>query len=115
MFGRVVEKLPFVLYFTPVLKATLSIQNKVDEWKTIQKNASLIIAPSTGIAESMIRNGALPEKIKILPHGIPLPAQSSVSEQKNRSKNASLPPSSSIPEEYLILKGYMYCLQHLTD
>jgi glycosyltransferase involved in cell wall biosynthesis len=92
VFGRFMEKLPFILYFTPVLKAALSIQNKTDEWETIHENASLIIAPSAGIADSMIRNGALPEKIKILPHGIPLPAQSSVSEQKNRSKNVPPPP-----------------------
>lgn len=90
--GRLMEKLPFVLYVTPVLKVTLSIQNRADEWNIIHENASLIIAPSGSIAESMIRNGALPEKIKIKPHGIPLPAPSLYTEQRNKSKKASLPP-----------------------
>ncbi len=91
--GRFMEKIPFIIYITPVLKTTLSIYNKLDEWKTIHKNASLIIAPSFGIAESMIRNGAFPEKIKILPHGIPLPNKFHFSEPVCMVKKENQPLS----------------------
>ena len=86
--GRLMDKLPFILYITPVFKTTLSIQNKIDEWRTIHENASLIIAPSFAISESMIMNGALTEKIKVLPHGIPLPKKSYHYEQIIEEKKA---------------------------
>ncbi len=89
--GHLMEKLPFILYLTPVLKTSLSIQQKANEWETIYENASLIIAPSYGIADSMIRNGALPEKIKVLPHGIPLPDRLLYSKQKTERKNVTRP------------------------
>jgi glycosyltransferase involved in cell wall biosynthesis len=71
--GRFIQKLPFILFITPVLKASLTIQQKADDWKSIHENASVIIAPSNAIAKSMILNGAKPEKLKVIPHGIPLP------------------------------------------
>jgi glycosyltransferase involved in cell wall biosynthesis len=81
--GRIFQKLPFILYISPVLKASLSIQKKEQEWKSILENSSLLIAPSSGIADSMIRNGANPAKIKIIPHGIPLPDNSLINKIKS--------------------------------
>lgn len=71
--GRFMQKMPFILYLTPILKAALAIQDKADEWKAIHENATLLIAPSDAIAESMIRNGSPRNKIKAIPHGIPFP------------------------------------------
>jgi len=79
MLGKILSKLPFVLYLTPVLTASSSIQHKGAEWQSIYKNASLIIAPSKAIARSMIINGAYVEKVKVLPHGIPLPKHLKIS------------------------------------
>lgn len=71
--GRLTQKLPFILYFTPLTTASLSIQKKLEEWDNICKYSTLVIAPSNGIAESMLRNGLPDKKLKLLPHGIPLP------------------------------------------
>lgn len=71
--GRLTQKLPFILYFTPLTTASLSIQKKLEEWDNICKYSTLVIAPSNGIAESMLRNGLPGTKLKLLPHGIPLP------------------------------------------
>lgn len=78
--GIVMRKLPFILYLTPVLQASSSIQQKEDEWKAIIENVSLIIAPSDAIAKSLIINGATAERIKVLPHGIPLPKHADATE-----------------------------------
>lgn len=71
--GRFLRKRAFILYATPVGTASLSIQEKADDWKTIHETAALLVAPSRVIAESMVRNGAPDDKVKILPHGIVLP------------------------------------------
>ncbi len=70
--GKVMEKLPFIYYFTPVLQAQLSIARKAAEWKSIYTHSTRIIAPSHAIAESMIRNECPKEKISVIPHGIPI-------------------------------------------
>lgn len=71
--GKLMKKLPFLYFVTPVLQASYSIRQKELEWRSIHENASLIIAPSYAIARNMIINGADAEKIKVVPHGIPLP------------------------------------------
>lgn len=71
--GKLMKKLPFLYFVTPVLQASYSIRQKELEWHSIHDNASLIIAPSDAIARNMIINRADSEKIKVLPHGIPLP------------------------------------------
>jgi glycosyltransferase involved in cell wall biosynthesis len=70
--GRLIDRLPFIFYLTPVLQSSWSVLKKVEEWKITQQNASLIVAPSDAIAESMKINGADPQKIRIITHGIPV-------------------------------------------
>lgn len=71
--GRFLKKIPFLYYVTPVGTAALTIHDKHKEWKSIYENSTVLIAPSKAIAATMILNGAAPEKIQLLPHGIPLP------------------------------------------
>ena len=84
--GRLMQKLPFIFYFTPVLQASLSIQKEEEEWETMYTNASLVIAPSQAIADCMKLNGAPANKIKVVPHGIPLPETSLLTEDKKINK-----------------------------
>ena len=71
--GKIIKKLPFILFITPIGGAALQIENKRKEWDIITKGCSLMIAPCYKIKDAMVRNGMEPSKIKILPHGIPLP------------------------------------------
>jgi glycosyltransferase involved in cell wall biosynthesis len=63
----------FIPYFSPVFGACGSIQTKFDDWKNIICYSSQMIAPSHAIAEAMIRNGYPENRLKVIPHGIPLP------------------------------------------
>ncbi|WP_158837712.1 glycosyltransferase family 4 protein [Polaribacter sp. L3A8] len=70
--GKWLKKIPFIYFITPIGTTTLSIENKKREWKKIYTNASLLIAPSIAIKDAMLRNGASKNKIKVIPHGIPI-------------------------------------------
>lgn len=72
-FGQYLKSRPFIPFVTPIGSAALSIENKIKQWNDIKNLSTRIIAPSNAIAEAMIRNGLDKEKIRILPHGIPLP------------------------------------------
>lgn len=72
-FGRILKKFPFIPLITPIVQVALSIEDKKNEWYTISKYSSLIIAPSVAIADAMTRNGLKENKFCIVPHGIPLP------------------------------------------
>lgn len=85
--GRFLKKLPFLYYITPVGTAALSIHDKSKEWKSIYENSTLLIAPSKAIANSMILNGASPEKTQLLPHGIPLPLPTTNTTLKEKGEN----------------------------
>ncbi len=82
--GHWLSKRPFMYFVTPIGNATLDIQNKKKEWATVAENTDLMIAPSEAIAENMILNGLHPEKIRFIPHGIPInyPSNSVVMPQK---------------------------------
>ena len=69
--GKVLQKLPFIPFVSPICGTALSIQNKIEEWQTICDKATTIIAPSHAIADAMCRNGLSPDKVTIIPHGIP--------------------------------------------
>lgn len=68
--GKVLRRLPFLPYATPVGTAALSIAERLDAWGRIRENASLLIAPSAAMAKAMIRNGAMGEKVKLVGHGV---------------------------------------------
>lgn len=73
--GQLLQKLPFILFLTPIGSAALNIARKQAEWNTIADGCACMIAPCYRIAESMILNGMSKDKITVLPHGIPLPDQ----------------------------------------
>ena len=70
--GRWLQKLPFIIYITPVGISVLHIENMQKEWLAVIQNATKVIAPSNAIADSMIANGLDRCKICVVPHGIPL-------------------------------------------
>jgi len=70
--GKILAKLPFIYFVTPIVSTNLYIENKQKEWKTIIQNTDRMIAPSYAIADSMVLNGFPKDKIKIVPHGIPV-------------------------------------------
>ena len=69
--GSILGKLPFLPFITPIGSVANAIQGKIEEWRTICCNATTVIAPSHAIAEAMTRNGMEPEKVRVIPHGIP--------------------------------------------
>lgn len=71
--GKLLKKNPFIHFITPIGTAALSVQNKIEDWKIIYNNASILIAPSKAIRDAMVLNGANSKNIKVVPHGIPLP------------------------------------------
>lgn len=71
--GKLLKKIPFIYYLTPVGSAALYIKCKKEEWNTICNNCSKVIAPSYAIKQSMEQNGMPQEKIIVLPHGVPQP------------------------------------------
>jgi glycosyltransferase involved in cell wall biosynthesis len=64
---------PFIPYMSPVLGASGSIANKLNDWQTTVTFATKMIAPSQAIADAMLRNGFPKDKLVVIPHGIPLP------------------------------------------
>lgn len=73
--GKMLQKMPFILFVTPIGSAALQIENKQKEWHTIINGCSRMIAPCRQLAEAMERNGLDKKKVIILPHGIPLPKE----------------------------------------
>lgn len=71
--GKLLRKLPFLYFITPIGCVAANIASKQQEWRDIYQKATLLIAPSRLIQESMVRNGCPFEKIHLLPHGVPLP------------------------------------------
>lgn len=71
--GQWLHKQIFIPFLSPVGSAALSINNKILEWNGLVDNCALMIAPCKQMADVMLRNGLIPDKIKIVPHGIPLP------------------------------------------
>ncbi|TLU83402.1 MAG: glycosyltransferase [Chlorobium sp.] len=67
------QQYPFFPYISPVCTATLTIDEKINEWSRIYRYSSKLIAPSRAIAESMMLNGAPAEKIAIVSHGSAVP------------------------------------------
>lgn len=72
--GHYLESLNFIPFITPIGKAALHIERMKKNWNEVIISSTLIIAPSERIAEAMITNGLDERKIRILPHGIPLPS-----------------------------------------
>lgn len=72
--GRMLRRLPFIPFITPIGSSAVYIQNKLQEWRTICSLCTCMIAPSDAMKTAMVRNGFDEKRIKILPHGIPMPS-----------------------------------------
>ena len=82
--GTWLQRLPFIYFVTPIGGTALHIQRKQEEWQEIIRYCTRMIAPSEAMKEAMVRNGLEPEKIVVVPHGIPLPtAQASFPSTKD--------------------------------
>lgn len=84
--GSFLDKLPFIYFVTPYGKSSLFIEEKKTEWKTIIKNVDVMIAPSHAIAENMVLNGLDKEKVKVIPHGIPITSNNNIEVENNSFK-----------------------------
>lgn len=82
--GNYLGKKKFIPFITPIGLAGKAIKEKQKQWEEIIEKSTKVIAPSNKIAETMVLNGMSKDKIKVIPHGIPLPKlQSSFPEIKN--------------------------------
>ncbi len=81
--AKLVKEAPFIPYFSPVYGAAAGIHQKATDWEDIIQYASLVIAPSEAIAKAMSSNGLTIDKLKIVPHGIPLPSTVTSKKMKN--------------------------------
>lgn len=68
-------RLPFIPFITPIGTASTCIRNKNGAWNEIAEKCTLMIAPCREIAAAMTQNGLKSEKIRVIPHGIPLPKE----------------------------------------
>lgn len=71
--GSFLENKPFIPFITPIGISAQCIQNKQKQFSDIIRNCSLMIAPCDKIGEAMIINGLDSSKLRVIPHGIPLP------------------------------------------
>jgi glycosyltransferase involved in cell wall biosynthesis len=71
--GKFLDTKPFIPFITPIGIAARQIEEKKHQWNEITEKCELMIAPCTEIAEAMVQNGLNRQKVRILPHGIPLP------------------------------------------
>jgi glycosyltransferase involved in cell wall biosynthesis len=72
-FGNFLTNKPFIPFITPIGIAAKQIDVKICEWNEIAEKCSIMVAPCVEIANAMIQNGLDSKKIRVLPHGIPLP------------------------------------------
>lgn len=73
--GSYLENKPFIPFITPIGKSALFIQNKQKQFSDISQNCNVMIAPCDRIGEAMIINGLDSSKLRVIPHGIPLPKE----------------------------------------
>lgn len=70
--GQILKKLPFIPFISPIGETGLIVSQKLKDWHDLSENATHFIAPSNAIANALELNGCIPEKISIIPHGIPI-------------------------------------------
>lgn len=71
--GKLLKGRRFIPFITPVGTAASHIKRMGDYWNETAKKCSLMIAPCRAIGEAMVVNGLNEDKLRIIPHGIPLP------------------------------------------
>ncbi len=70
--GLFVQKKRFVPYLTPLISSTKQIDSKLQEWSLLRDRATHFIAPSEAMLRSLLINGVRANKLKLIPHGIPI-------------------------------------------
>lgn len=71
--GNFLRTKRFIPFITPIGTAAAQIQRMREYWSEVSEKCSLMIAPCDAIGEVMVKNGLDKSKLKVLPHGIPLP------------------------------------------
>jgi len=71
--GKYLERKPFIPFVTPIGQTALSINRKLQEWSIIAEKCTYMIAPCYAIRDVMIRAGLDEKKVRVIPHGIPIP------------------------------------------
>lgn len=72
-FGQLLRKSPFIPFVTPVGLAASQIESKLHVWGEICEKCALMIAPCHEVGRVMTENGLDPRKLRVVPHGVPLP------------------------------------------
>lgn len=72
--GAFLSKKKFIPIITPIGSTAASIHHHINNWNNICQNSDIVIAPCKAIAQNMIFNGLDRRKVRIVPHGIPLPS-----------------------------------------
>ncbi len=72
--GRFLKNKPFIPFITPIGIAAFGINEKKRYWLDVAEKCSAMVAPCNAIADVMIKNGLNQNKLRIIPHGIPLPS-----------------------------------------
>ena len=70
-FGRLLKRLPFMPFVSPIGETGLIVTQKINEWQELYGNVTLFISPSDAMADALRRNGCPSSKITVVPHGIP--------------------------------------------
>ncbi len=70
--GKYLAKAPFIPFITPIGMSAIYIHQKQTEWQSIIKDSTCLIAPCFAIKEVMARNGLDEKRIIVIPHGIPI-------------------------------------------
>lgn len=83
--GRWLRTKRFFYFVTPLGTTILSIYDKLNSIKILDKYATHFIAPSQAISNALIRNGISKNKIAVIPHGIPLPKRQPLSPDFGKS------------------------------
>lgn len=72
--GRWLSGKRFMPFITPVGCSAQYIAAKMEEWSEIAEGCTLMVAPCREVAQAMTQNGLQGDKVRLVPHGIPLPA-----------------------------------------
>ena len=71
--GEKMARRKFILGVTPLACAASFIENTRRKWRDIVAGCARIVAPCRDVATALENNGMPAEKIRVIPHGIPLP------------------------------------------
>lgn len=76
--ARSLQRIPNIPFTSPSFLAHAAIVRKQAEIEVLKAKADVLVAPSAAMAEALQRNGIPSRKIRLIPHGIPLPQRKPV-------------------------------------